>query len=71
MGICLLDVSAWRRLNRMRLVDTAAFLITAFGVMMVNAVAAVLAGCAAHGALWAYRRYLRPARMPEVAARAQ
>jgi len=68
MGICLLDVSAWRRLNRMRIVDAAAFLITAFGVMMVNAVAAVLAGCAAHGALWVYRKYMRPASTMEVAA---
>lgn len=72
MGICLLDVSAWRRLSRMRLVDAAAFLITAFGVMVVNAVAAVLAGCAVHGGLWVYRRYMRPtSAMPEVAAGAQ
>ena len=72
MGVCLLDTSAWRRLPKMRLVDAAAFLITAVGVLMVNAVAAVLAGCAAHGAQWAYRRYLRPASaMPEVTAGAQ
>jgi len=61
MGVCLLDTSAWRRLPKMRLVDATAFLLTAIGVMMVNAVAAVLAGCAAYGAQWAYRRYLRPA----------
>jgi hypothetical protein len=39
---------------------------------MVNAVAAVLAGCAAYGVQWVYRRYLRPASaMPEVTAGAQ
>jgi MFS superfamily sulfate permease-like transporter len=69
MGVCLLDTSAWRRLPKMRLVDAAAFLITAVGVMMVNAVAAVLAGCAAYGAQWAYRKYLRSSSaIPEVAA---
>lgn len=72
MGICLLDTSAWRRLPKMRLVDAAAFLITAVGVLMVNAVAAVLAGCAAHGAQWAYRKYLRPSSaLPEVTAGAR
>jgi SulP family sulfate permease len=72
MGVCLLDTSAWRRLPKMRLVDASAFLVTAIGVLMVNAVAAVLAGCAAYGAQWAYRRYLRSASsMPEVTAGAQ
>jgi len=69
MGVCLLDTSAWRRLPKMRLVDASAFLVTAVGVLMVNAVAAVLAGCATYGAQWAYRKYLRPSSaMPEVAA---
>jgi SulP family sulfate permease len=68
MGVCLLDTSAWRRLPKMRFVDAFAFLITAFGVLMVNAVAAVLAGCAAYGAQWAYRKYLRPSQaVPEIA----
>ncbi len=72
MGVCLLDTSAWRRLPKMRLVDATAFLVTAVGVLMVNAVAAVVAGCAAYGAQWVYRRYLRPASaMPGVTARAQ
>jgi SulP family sulfate permease len=61
MGVCLLDTSAWRRLPKMRLVDATAFLVTAVGVLMVNAVAAVLAGCAAYGAQWVYRKYFRPA----------
>jgi SulP family sulfate permease len=68
MGVCLLDTSAWRRLHKMRLVDASAFLVTAVGVLMVNAVAAVLAGCAAYGAQWVYRKYFRPASaIPEVA----
>jgi MFS superfamily sulfate permease-like transporter len=72
MGVCLLDTSAWRRLPKMRLVDATAFLVTAVGVLMVNAVAAVLAGCAAYGAQWAYRRYLRSASsMPGITAGAQ
>ena len=45
MGFCLLDWSAWRRLTKMRLIDAGAFLATAIGVLMVNAVAAVLIGC--------------------------
>ena len=46
MGLNLLDVSAWKRLPKMRLMDASAFLVTAVGVLVVNAVAAVLAGCA-------------------------
>lgn len=69
MGVCLLDTSAWRRLPKMRFVDGSAFLVTAIGVMMVNAVVAVLAGCAIYGGQYAYRRYLRPASaMPHLAA---
>jgi len=68
MGICLLDVSAWRRLHKMRPVDATAFLVTAIGVLVVNAAAAVLAGCLAYAAQWFYRKYFRPASaMPEIA----
>jgi SulP family sulfate permease len=45
MGICLLDWSAWRRLPKMSKVDAAAFLVTAFSVLAVNAVLAVAMGC--------------------------
>jgi SulP family sulfate permease len=45
MGICLLDWSAWRRLPRMSVVDAAAFVATAVGVLTVNAVLAVAIGC--------------------------
>jgi SulP family sulfate permease len=45
IGICLLEWSTWRRLNRMRRVDALAFLSTAIAVLMVNAVLAVAIGC--------------------------
>jgi len=59
MGICLLDVSAWHRLPKMRLVDGSAFLVTAISVLIVNAVAAVLAGCSLYAIDYLYKRYLR------------
>lgn len=58
MGLSLLDVSAWHRLPKMRPVDACAFLVTAIGVLVVNAVAAVLAGCSLYIAQYLYRRYL-------------
>ena len=58
MGLCLLDVSTWRRLHKMRYADAAGFLITAVGVLMVNAVAAVLAGCAVYALEYLYKRYI-------------
>ncbi len=58
MGICLLDVSAWRRLPKMRRTDACAFLVTAVGVLLVNAVAAVLAGCSIYFAHYLYVRYI-------------
>jgi SulP family sulfate permease len=45
-GARLLDWSTWRRLHKMRRVDAAAFVTTAFSVLVVNAVAAVGFGCA-------------------------
>ena len=59
MGLCLLDVSTWRRLPRMRLVDASAFVVTVAGVLIVNAVAAVLAGCSLYAAQYVYERYLK------------
>jgi len=59
MGLSLLDVSAWRRLPKMRLVDAGAFLVTAVGVLVVNAVAAVLAGCSLYAIRYAYQRSLK------------
>ena len=69
MGLCLLDWSAWRRLLRMRPVDSGAFLVTAFGVVMVNAVAAVVIACSLYVAHSLYRWHVRPSpRTREVAA---
>lgn len=59
MGLSLLDVSAWRRLPKMRIVDASAFLVTAISVLVVNAVAAVLAGCSLYLIYYLYHRYLR------------
>jgi MFS superfamily sulfate permease-like transporter len=61
MGLSLLDVSTWRRLPKMRVLDASAFLVTAVGVLIVNAVMAVLAGCALYAFQYVYYRYLRPA----------
>jgi MFS superfamily sulfate permease-like transporter len=58
MGFCLLDVSTWRRLPKMRLTDASAFLVTAVGVLIVNAVAAVMAGCAIYVGHYLYVRYV-------------
>lgn len=59
MGICLLDVSAWRRLSRMRPADALGFLVTALGMLAMNAVAAVVAGCLVYVAQFLYHKYLR------------
>jgi SulP family sulfate permease len=69
MGLCLLDVSAWRRLHKMRLVDAAAFLATAIGVIVLNAVAAVIAGCAIYIVEYLYTRHITPqSSMPGIAS---
>lgn len=57
MGLCLLDWSTWRRLPRMRDVDSFAFLVTALSVLFVNAVVAVALGCAIYGVEKLYRRH--------------
>jgi len=64
MGLCLLDWSAWRRLPKMSRLDAAAFLVTAFAVMSVNAVLAVSIGCSLYGIQWLYTRWTRPSRIP-------
>ncbi len=57
MGICLLDWSTWRRLPKMRRIDAAAFLATAFAVLVTNAVAAVAIGCGLYAAHHFYLRF--------------
>jgi sulfate permease, SulP family len=67
MGLCLLDWSAWRRLPKMSLVDAAAFLATAIGVLAVNAIQAVAIGCSLYVLRAAYVRWIRPAsRVPDL-----
>ncbi|HUB80836.1 MAG TPA: SulP family inorganic anion transporter [Bryobacteraceae bacterium] len=65
MGLCLLDWSAWRRLPKMSRLDAAAFLVTAFAVMSVNAVLAVAVGCSLYALRWLYERWSgRASRIP-------
>ncbi len=45
IGVCLLEWSTWKRLGKMRRQDAVAFLVTAVGVLTVNAVLAVALGC--------------------------
>jgi len=67
MGLCLLDWSAWRRLPKMSRVDAAAFLVTAGGVLAVNAVLAVALGCGMYGLNFMYEKWIRPAsRVPDL-----
>jgi MFS superfamily sulfate permease-like transporter len=60
MGISLLDIGTWRRLGKMHLLDAAGFPITVIGVLVSNAVTAVLAGGGIYLLHYAYKRYLRP-----------
>ena len=62
----VLDWSAWRRLTKMRRLDAVSFLTTAIGVLVVNAVGAVAAGCLIYAVPAAYNKFaqttsLRPA----------
>ena len=45
MGFRLLDWGTWKRLPKMRVVDATAFLATAVGVLVADAVRAILLGC--------------------------
>lgn len=44
MGISLTSWSHWKRLTKMRRIDIAAFFCTCAGVLLFNAVAAILIG---------------------------
>jgi sulfate permease, SulP family len=59
-GLRLLEWSTWRRLDRMSRADAAAFLITACAVLVVNAIAAVAAGCLIYALRAIYYRFVRP-----------
>jgi SulP family sulfate permease len=60
VGICLLEWSTWRRLARMRKVDSLAFLSTATAVLLVNAVLAVAIGCSFYLLNYLYQRLKKP-----------
>lgn len=57
MGFCLLDWSTWRRLPKMRRTDALAFLVTAVGVLVMNAVLAVGCGCLIFALHWLWTRF--------------
>jgi MFS superfamily sulfate permease-like transporter len=58
MGFRLLDWGTWKRLPKMRVVDTAAFLATAAGVLISDAVIAIVIGCSLHILRYLVLRYL-------------
>jgi SulP family sulfate permease len=66
MGICLLEWSTWRRLPKMRKLDAAAFLATAFAVLVTNAVAAVAIGCSLYVLHHIYYRFTASEPIPNL-----
>jgi sulfate permease, SulP family len=66
MGICLLEWSTWRRLPKMRRIDAAAFLATAFAVLITNAVAAVAIGCSLFMIHNLYQRFTTSPSIPNL-----
>jgi SulP family sulfate permease len=58
MGFRLLDWGTWKRLPKMRLVDAAAFLATAAGVLIADAVIAIIVGCSLYGLRYLLLRYI-------------
>jgi sulfate permease, SulP family len=61
IGICLLEWGTWRRLPRMSRLDAAAFLGTAIGVLVMNAVYAVALGCSVYILRGLWHRFHTPA----------
>lgn len=57
MGISLLDIGTWHRLGKMHLLDAAGFLVTVIGVLVSNAVIAVLAGTSLYVLHYAFKRF--------------
>ena len=58
MGFRLLDWGTWKRLPKMRLVDAAAFLATAAGVLIADAVIAIIVGCSLYALRYLLLRYI-------------
>ena len=70
MGFCLLDWSTWSRLMLMRRTDAGAFLLTALGVLFVNAAVAVALGWSIYGLRWLVHRSAVGGPLPDSAAAA-
>ena len=67
MGFRLLDWGTWKRLPNMRLVDASAFLATAAGVLVADAVRAIVIGCSFYVLRHIYLRFTgEPASEPEL-----
>jgi len=58
MGFRLLDWGTWKRLPKMRLVDAAAFLATAAGVLIADAVIAIIVGCSLYALRYLLLRFV-------------
>ena len=71
MGIRLLEWSTWRRLPKMRFVDSASFIVTAVAALAINAVAAIVLGCAVYAGEWAYKKAGALSRIPPLQAEAE
>lgn len=54
VGIALLEWGTWRRLPKMRPIESAAFLATALATLLINAVVAVAIGCSFYVLRWFY-----------------
>ncbi len=65
VGIALLEWGTWRRLTKMRPMDSAAFLSTALATLLINAVAAVAIGCSFYVLRWFYETVLARPRSAE------
>lgn len=70
MGFLLLDWSAWRRLPRMRPADSVAFLASSVGMLVLNPVAAVGAGCALYFGVNQLSLWLKQANLEGMGAEA-
>ncbi len=65
VGICLLEWGTWRRLAKMPIIDSGAFLATALATLLINAVAAVAIGCFFYLFRWLHHTVLERPRLAE------
>ncbi len=71
MGVRLLEWSTWRRLPKMRLVDAASFIVTAVAALAINAVAAIVLGCAVYAGEWVFKKAGALSRIPSLQTEAE